>query len=184
MGKREALSKSVLQAVDLEYPVSPLMFPCTSQCNKMDLDQVLWLWQNKAVELNIANSRELVKIRLLVFPILQALPTISYTNVISYTKMSRFHFGQEKKKTLFYEADRPYFSTLGDFFFSLVCWNHVKSAFSGQSVRTFGWKFVKITTNIFPKFFSQNVRFFRKSYVFKAAIFATRKKKIFEKKKN
>ena len=26
----------------------------------MDLDQVPWLWQNKAVELNVANSGELV----------------------------------------------------------------------------------------------------------------------------
>ena len=33
--------------------------------NKMDLDKVPWLWRNKAVELNIANSGELVKIYLI-----------------------------------------------------------------------------------------------------------------------
>ena len=35
------------------------------QCNEMDLNQVPSLWRNKATELNIANSEELVKIPLI-----------------------------------------------------------------------------------------------------------------------
>ena len=90
-----------------------------------------------------------------------------------------------KKKTPFYGRDRPIFSIFLIFlFFFLVCKNYVKSVIFGLSQWKFGTKFLKVTENLFPKFFSKNVRFFGNFIVFREVIFATRKETNLKKTKN
>ena len=96
-------------------------------------------------------------------------------NLVTFNQNTR-SVRSRKKKTLFYGPDLPNFSNLRDFFFSLLKLSNF-SCFWPKSKKI--WlKFLKITENIFTKFFSKICQIFCGDFVFfRGFIFETRKEK-------